>query len=125
MTIPTLKKRADFLALKSSKSVGTPGFRLVYGASLSHEKAPGTLRSPRAPEIRVGYTVTKKLGNAVIRNRIKRRLRALVNRTFVSHVVSPGDFILIARAGAQTRKFSAMQTDLEKALRTLGAVPIP
>lgn len=65
---------------------------------------------------RVGYTVTKKLGNAVVRNRIKRRLRAVVYT--MRGVLRPGcDYILIARPVAATRNFADLQSDFQQAMQ--------
>lgn len=86
-TITTLKKRADFLRLNHGKKFVTDHFILRYAPS-------GDAMT------RVGYTVTTKCGNAVIRNRIKRRLRALVREH--KELAVPGmDYVFIARADAK------------------------
>ena len=66
--------------------------------------------------MRAGYTVTKKTGNAVVRNRIKRRLRALVKAVLPVRGVAGADHVLIGRIDARTRSFAALVADLEKAL---------
>ena len=87
-TITTLKKRADFLRLNRGRKFITDYFILRY--------MPGD-----GPAVRVGYTVTTKCGNAVVRNRIKRRLRALV-REVGAPLAKPGmDYVIIARADAK------------------------
>ena len=73
-------------------------------------------RADRTAAMRAGYTVTKKTGNAVVRNRIKRRLRALVATVLPRAGVAGADHVLIGRADARTRPFAALVTDLEKAL---------
>lgn len=84
-----------------------------------------------APEtVRFGLTVTKKVGNAVVRNRARRRLRALA-RAHLAVGGQPGwDYVLIAREGAVARDFEVMGRDLETALemlhkagRSAGAAP--
>jgi ribonuclease P protein component len=68
------------------------------------------------PAMRVGYTVTKKIGNAVIRNRIKRRFRALARDVLSVNGVPGADHVLIGRADGLTRDFSQLKADLAKAL---------
>lgn len=85
--ITTLKKRADFVRLNRGRKFMTEYFILRYGPS------------PEPAAARVGYTVTTKCGNAVVRNRIKRRLRALVRET-AAHIKPGMDYVIIARADA-------------------------
>ena len=66
--------------------------------------------------IRVGYTVTKKIGNAVVRNRIKRRFRALAQEILPTMGVAGADHVLIGRADGLTRDFAKLKADLVKAL---------
>ena len=90
LTITTLKNRADFLRLNRGHKYLTDYFILRSGKN----PAP-------SEEARVGYTVTTKCGNAVARNRIKRRLRALV-KELAPHLAQAGtDYVLIARADAK------------------------
>jgi ribonuclease P protein component len=65
---------------------------------------------------RFGFTVSRKVGGAVVRNRIRRRLRALV-ATLNPVLVRPGcDYVLIARPGAAERSYAELKVDLEEAL---------
>ena len=69
--------------------------------------------------IRVGFTVTKKIGNAVVRNRMKRRFRALVRETFPDHAIPGADHVLIGRAGGIERDFASLADELKRALKKL------
>lgn len=87
LSITTLKKRADFLRLNKGGKRVTPYFILRY--------LPSGIEGSR-----VGLTVTAKCGNAVARNRIKRRLRAAVRAVMPQHAAGGMDYVLIARAEA-------------------------
>ena len=71
--------------------------------------------------IRVGFTVTKNIGNAVVRNRMKRRFRALVRETFPDHAIPGADHVLIGRAGGIERDYASLANELKRALRKLSA----
>lgn len=102
-----IRKRRDFLAAARSTSHATPG--VVIQLRNRRDDAPA----------RIGFTVTKKLGDAVIRNRIKRRLREAARLT-MPDIVSPGfDYVLIGRAAGLERPFTGLQNDIRTALKTL------
>lgn len=65
---------------------------------------------------RFGFTVTKATGNAVERNRIRRRLRAVIGKIDARHAEPTFDYVLIARPAAATRTFADLEKDLEQAL---------
>ena len=74
------------------------------------------------PAIRVGYTCSKKVGNAVARNRAKRRLREVARLVLPVHGRPGWDYVLIGRHGATAdRDFAALQNDLAQALKRLHA----
>lgn len=75
------------------------------------------------PAMRIGYTVTKKIGGAVIRNRMKRRFRALARALLPHHGVAGADHVLIGRSGGVERDFSLLSHELEKALKRIQAPP--
>lgn len=85
-----------------------PGFVLLV-----RDRADGDLAT------RVGYTVTKKIGNAVARNRMKRRLRAVAREVLATGAVPGADHVLIGRAGGIERPFATLKSELAKALETV------
>ena len=74
-------------------------------------------RADGSPALRVGYTVSKKVGNAVIRNRMKRRFRALARELLPIAGVPGADHVLIGRQSGIERPFASLREDLLKALR--------
>lgn len=76
-------------------------------------------RGDADPGMRVGITVSKKVGNAVTRNRMKRRLRALVREVLPHAGIAGADHVLIGRNTGIERDFAALKAELAKALRKL------
>jgi ribonuclease P protein component len=77
-------------------------------------------RDDQAPA-RIGFTVTKKIGNAVVRNRTRRRLKEAVRLELARHMVSGVDVVVIGREGTRTRGFLELRDDFRQALRKAGA----
>lgn len=75
------------------------------------------------PAIRLGITVTKKIGGAVVRNRMKRRFRALARQILPESGVAGADHVLIGRAEGIERDYAALCRELEKALTRIKAPP--
>lgn len=111
-TLTVLKKRSDFLAANRGRRFATPGLVL-----LRRDRADGD------EAIRFGITVTKKIGGAVIRNRMKRRFRELA-RDILPRLGVPGsDYVLIGRAGGVERDFALLASELERAAAKVGKRP--
>ncbi len=101
-----LKKRADFLR-------AARGIRRV-APSLTLETCPS---ADAGEAIRVGLTATRKIGNAVVRNRAKRRLRAAAAAVLPLSGRPGNDYVLVARAGTLTRDFASLKEDLAAAIK--------
>lgn len=78
-------------------------------------------RSDDDATVRVGFTVTRKIGNAVVRNRMKRRFRALVRDTFPDHAIAGADHVLIGRSSGIERDYATLAAELKRALARLAA----
>lgn len=76
------------------------------------------------PAMRFGITVTKKIGGAVIRNRMKRRFRVLARELLPLHGVAGADHVLIGREGGIERDFTDLRTELTKALGKIMTRPV-
>ncbi|MBP6112534.1 MAG: ribonuclease P protein component [Sphingobium sp.] len=103
-----MRKRADFLACNKARRQPMPGFVLLV-----RERHDGE------PAMRLGITVTKKIGDAVVRNRMKRRFRALARALLPDSGFPGADHVLIGREGGIERDFALLEAELEKALRKL------
>jgi len=108
----TMRKRPEFLRAAKARRQVVKGFILQARKRDVAEADPSV--------IRVGYTCSKKVGNAVARNRAKRRLRALAREMLPTQGQPGWDYVLIGRAGAtQDRLFADLQNDLDYALRKI------
>jgi ribonuclease P protein component len=109
-SIERLKKRSDFLAAAKAESIARGA---VVVQARARKDADGT--------IRVGFTATRKIGGAVVRNRAKRRLRE-VARKLLPELGQPGfDYVLIARSGTPSRPWERLLDDVKSALIRLAA----
>ena len=103
-----ITKRADFLAANRGKRYATPGFVLLVFD-----------RKNEDPAIRLGITITKKVGNAVVRNRMRRRFRELAREMLATNGKAGADHILIGRDGGIEQDFGALRADMARALGKL------
>ena len=110
--IITLKKRADFLLAAKS------GFRFVKPNIVVQSRIRENVEFPSS-QIRIGFTATKKLGNAVIRNRTKRRMRAASTKITSEFWLDGCDYVLIGRGQTHKIDFVHLVRDLRHAMRVL------
>jgi ribonuclease P protein component len=105
-----LVRRAEFLAANNGKRVPMPGFVLLVRPRADEDATMG-----------IGLTVSKKIGGAVVRNRMKRRFRALA-REILPEAGTPGaDHVLIGRSGGIERDYDLLGSELRKALAKAAA----
>ena len=109
MTITTqplgrLTRRAEFLFVRDGV------YRAIGGIVVQARP------NPDHSDIRVGFTATKKIGNAVVRNRAKRRLREIARRLLPDMGVRGFDYVFIARKGTESREFKQLLDDTRRAL---------
>ena len=107
---PRLTRRAEFLKVAAGRRKWVAPGLILQGAA----------GSPAGASWRVGFTASRKVGNAVARNRARRRLRAVSAAVLPVHAVDGHDYVLIARTGTLNRRYQALIGDLEEGLRRLG-----
>jgi ribonuclease P protein component len=112
ISMGVIKKRRDFLAMRDAEKSHAASFLMLSRSNLDN-----------GPAARLGLTVTKKLGGAVIRNRIRRRLRAAAREIFPQNAASGTDYVLVARRAAYDRKYDALLDDMKRALLRLTGNP--
>ena len=117
-----LKRRSDFLRVAGAKRKWVaPGLILQARSQATDDPKASDDSTSRNSFARVGFTVSRKVGNAVERNRVRRRLRAAVARVFPSAAGDGTDFVVIGRKEALRRPFSELVGDLETAMKKLSS----
>ncbi len=111
-TAGRLKKRAEFLRVAKGRRFFTPAFAL---------QAAQRLPDMAAELPRFGFTVTKKTGNSVERNRIRRRLREALKQTRAMDARPGCDYVIVAQRMALARPFADLVTDVERAVAEINA----
>ena len=107
-----MKRRRDFLnAARHGRKCAMPGLVLQARARRAGETA--------GDDVRIGFTVSRKVGNAVERNRVRRRLRAVVEEFAGAGLRRGYDFVVIGRQAALGRPYAALVRDLARALEKL------
>jgi len=108
-----LKERRDFVrAARGGRSLVTPGLVLQIRRRDTLQDVPGDI-------IRVGLTASRKVGGAVVRNRVRRRLRAAAKEVLSRHSVPGYDYVLIGRATTVHRPYLSLVADLTLALKRM------
>ncbi len=107
VNLERLKKRRDFLAVKK----GARSHGRAFSLQARNRQTSGR-QSLNAGVARFGITVTKKTGNSVVRNRIRRRLREAIRLNAAGHAKGGRDYVLIARNAALTMPFDALVGEL-------------
>ena len=116
VAVARLKRRPDFLRVAGGRQKWVaPG--LILQALRQDDSKPST--EGFAPA-RVGFTACAMVGNAVVRNRARRRMRAAAASVLPRHAAAAHDYVLIARAGTVKRRFADLVADLEAGLKRLG-----
>jgi len=110
LRLGVIRKRTDFVAANHAVRVARPGFVLLVRPCV---QAPD--------QVRFGVTVTRKIGNAVCRNRMKRRFRALLRDMLPTQGIAGADHVLIGREGGVERDFALLRTELAAALARVAA----
>ena len=111
-SIERLKNRSDFLRTAKGKTVHKKAFVLQ-----------GRSRSDSSTNIRIGFTCTKKVGNAVLRNLAKRRLREVAQNIFPNNGVDGWDYVLVGKKDVTAKlSFEMMIKDLTQALQQIHSI---
>ncbi|MBB4286616.1 ribonuclease P protein component [Roseospira goensis] len=119
--VERLKRRGDFLRVAGARIKWvTPGFILQAAPNPSARRVPGGAGALRP---RLGFTVSRKVGNAVVRNRARRRLRAAADQVFPLAARPGWDYVLIGRQETNAQAFSTLLDDMRKALGRLPTSP--
>lgn len=107
---PILKKRRDFLRAAKDTNVVFRNVMLQAASSLS---------APKQQAARIGFTATKKLGKAWLRNRTKRRLRAVIREIYGQYTLNDVDYVLIGRRNTYICPFEELKNDIIRAFKKI------
>lgn len=115
--VPRLKRRSEFLRVAGARRKWVaPGLIVQV-----RERPPAAAGEAGEAPIRVGFTASRKVGNAVARNRVRRRLRAVAETVLPRHARAGRDYVIIGRAATLRRPYDALVADMCAALKRLDA----
>jgi ribonuclease P protein component len=115
--VQRLKRRSEYLRIaRNGRKWAMPGLVLQVGRGDARNGS-----TDQAATMRVGFTASRKVGNAVARNRVRRRLRAAAEEILPVHAKPGRDYVIIGRLATLRRPFHALLGDLENALKRVGA----
>ncbi|MBC8239642.1 MAG: ribonuclease P protein component [Alphaproteobacteria bacterium] len=130
LALVRLKRRVDFLRVaRSGRRFATPGLVLQVADRQVADRQAGShgvtgitgrhsgMDEGSETAVGIGFTASKKVGNAVARNRAKRRLRAAVSAVMPKYAAGGHDYVLIGRKATLQRPYADLLTDLMRALR--------
>lgn len=110
-----LKKRPDYLRVAASRKRWVSTSMIIQTCEHDPKNDPD--------QVRVGLTASKKVGNAVVRNRTRRRLREIVRQIFPRHAKRGHDYVIIARNGCDEKTFDDLIRDAKWCLKRLHQPP--
>jgi ribonuclease P protein component len=117
-SVSRLKKRSDFLRVAAGQQKTVMSTMVVQ---LGHQPLLNKqLAKENSSTVRVGFTASRKVGNAVKRNRARRRLKATIQAVFPVFDLARKDIVIIARSSTLTASFTKLSTDCHQALKQLG-----
>ena len=108
MPVERLRRRREYRAVAGGRKVSRPGF-ILQALRTANPERPS----------RFGFTVTKRIGNAVVRNRIRRRLKEAVRLTARDATMTGMDYVLIGRRAALSLPFDRLMHDLSTGMAAL------
>jgi ribonuclease P protein component len=118
VSVERLKKRAEFLRVAGTRRKWVTQGLILQGAPRPGIK-PDTEYAGEDRLARVGFTVTKKVGKAVVRNRVRRRLRAVADQLMADMALPGWDYVVIGRQQTIDRDFEKLVDDMRFALRRI------
>ena len=119
--VARLKRRSDFLRVAAARRKWAAAGLILQVATRPAATAEAGSPASSEPELGLGFTVSRKVGNAVKRNRARRRLKAAAQELMAKHAAPGRDYVIIGRRETIERPYGLLLQDLQTALKRLGA----